>query len=173
MRRILLGILIVLLLLMVSEVPAKTWIEVHFHESVPHLYLFEDGKEVASYPVAVARPDIKFHLPVDGQIVKIELCAAWHPTPLSRQVYAQQHHASLPAEVPCGDSRNMMGAGKMTLVFPPGFSPKPLRIHGTTVPESIGKHVTGGCVRMYNQDYEDLVKRLEKIKLPITVHYQN
>lgn len=150
---------------------AETWVEVHFREL--RLYLFQDDREIASYPVAVARPNIKFKLPVDGKIIKIEICADWLPTPLSRKVYAEQHGQPLPAKVPCGDARNMMGVGKMTLVFPPGFSSKPLRIHGTIVPESIGKRVTGGCVRMHDQDFEDLARRLKEVPLPIRVHYQN
>jgi len=37
-----------------------------------------------------------------------------------------------------------------------GFSKKGYGIHGTVDPESIGKHVTSGCVRMVNQDVEEL-----------------
>lgn len=37
-----------------------------------------------------------------------------------------------------------------------GFSLKGYGIHGTTLPESIGKQESSGCVRMLNQDVEEL-----------------
>ena len=74
--------------------------------------------------------------------------------------------------VPYGDARNMMGIGKIMLTFPASFSVKPLRIHGTPERDSIGKRVSGGCVRMYDEDFEDLAGRLEHVSLPINVHYQ-
>ena len=36
------------------------------------------------------------------------------------------------------------------------------RIHGTTEPESIGKSVSSGCIRMLNEDVADL---FEKVKI--------
>ncbi len=36
------------------------------------------------------------------------------------------------------------------------------RIHGTTEPESIGKAVSSGCIRMLNQDVIDLYNRIPK-----------
>ncbi len=33
-------------------------------------------------------------------------------------------------------------------------------IHGTNNPSSIGKYVSHGCVRMYNQDVLELAKRI-------------
>ena len=34
------------------------------------------------------------------------------------------------------------------------------RIHGTTEPETIGKSVSSGCIRMINQDAIDLFSRV-------------
>jgi lipoprotein-anchoring transpeptidase ErfK/SrfK len=51
-----------------------------------------------------------------------------------------------------GDPRNILGSRWL------GFA-EPFRdygIHGTTDPESIGKHVTEGCIRMFNKDVEEL-----------------
>ena len=57
---------------------------------------------------------------------------------------------------------------KAGAVFPPdspdnilgtrwmGFSLESYGIHGTTLPETIGTNATEGCVRMYNQDVEEL-----------------
>ncbi|MFH1407218.1 MAG: L,D-transpeptidase family protein [Candidatus Omnitrophota bacterium] len=52
--------------------------------------------------------------------------------------------------IPYGDPRNILGTRWMGLDNP-GYG-----IHGTTEPESIGKSVTAGCVRMYNKDVEEL-----------------
>lgn len=52
--------------------------------------------------------------------------------------------------IPPGDSRNVLGSRWM------GLSSPSYGIHGTTDPESIGKSVTEGCVRMKNSDVEEL-----------------
>jgi len=54
------------------------------------------------------------------------------------------------AIVPSGSPENILGSRWMGL-SEPGYG-----IHGTTKPESIGKHVTAGCVRMHNNDVEEL-----------------
>ena len=52
--------------------------------------------------------------------------------------------------IPPGDPRNVLGSRWM------GLSSPSYGIHGTTNPESIGKSVTEGCVRMKNSDVEEL-----------------
>ncbi|WP_077620493.1 L,D-transpeptidase family protein [Bacillus sinesaloumensis] len=42
-------------------------------------------------------------------------------------------------------------------------------IHGTNDPSSIGKSVSRGCIRMYNQDVEELA-RLIPIGTPVIIH---
>jgi LysM repeat protein len=50
-----------------------------------------------------------------------------------------------------GDSRNILGTRWM------GFDKRPdIGIHGTTQPETIGKHSSAGCIRMFNRDAEEL-----------------
>jgi lipoprotein-anchoring transpeptidase ErfK/SrfK len=54
--------------------------------------------------------------------------------------------------LPAGNPENILGSRWM------GFK-EPYReygIHGTTEPESIGKNITNGCIRMLNQDVEEL-----------------
>ncbi len=48
------------------------------------------------------------------------------------------------------DPENVLGSRWM------GLSKKGYGIHGTTEPDSIGKPITEGCVRMYNSDVEEL-----------------
>lgn len=42
-------------------------------------------------------------------------------------------------------------------------------IHGTNDPSSIGKAVSRGCVRMYNEDVEELARTIP-IGTPVTIH---
>lgn len=52
--------------------------------------------------------------------------------------------------IPYGDPKNILGTRWM------GFDVPSYGIHGTTQPESIGQQATAGCVRMLNQDVEEL-----------------
>ncbi|MBI3332541.1 MAG: L,D-transpeptidase family protein [Candidatus Omnitrophica bacterium] len=52
--------------------------------------------------------------------------------------------------IPHGDPRNVLGSRWL------GFDLPGYGIHGTTEPESIGKSVTKGCVRLVNADAEEL-----------------
>lgn len=164
---------ILICLAFTGPVYGETSIEVRFGENPPHLYLLRDGEIEVVYPVAVARPNIKFRLPVEGRATQIQMHAPWYPTLLSRRMYAAQHGGKeLPAMVPYGDPRNQMGVGKIFLTFPRGWYHEPLRIHGTIEPDSIGKRVSGGCIRMFDEDFIDLARRLKRTKLPIKVHWR-
>ncbi|MDD5449936.1 MAG: L,D-transpeptidase family protein [Candidatus Omnitrophica bacterium] len=54
------------------------------------------------------------------------------------------------AVVPPGSPKNILGTRWL------GLSAQGYGIHGTTEPESIGKQVTAGCVRMINNEVEEL-----------------
>ena len=54
------------------------------------------------------------------------------------------------AIVPSGSPENILGSRWM------GFSIDGYGIHGTTEPETIGSNITAGCVRMLNEDAEEL-----------------
>lgn len=54
------------------------------------------------------------------------------------------------AIVPAGSPENILGSRWM------GFNLPGYGIHGTTEPQSLGKQVTQGCVRMSNSDIEEL-----------------
>ncbi|MDD2679723.1 MAG: L,D-transpeptidase, partial [Candidatus Omnitrophica bacterium] len=54
------------------------------------------------------------------------------------------------AVVPAGSPENILGTRWMGLNMPS------YGIHGTTDPQSLGKPVTQGCVRMANSDVEEL-----------------
>jgi len=54
------------------------------------------------------------------------------------------------AVVPSGSPENILGSRWM------GLSVSGYGIHGTTEPETIGKHITAGCVRMKEEDVREL-----------------
>lgn len=51
---------------------------------------------------------------------------------------------------PYGHSRNILGSRWM------GLDKTGYGIHGTTQPETVGKHASAGCIRMHNEDVEEL-----------------
>ena len=54
------------------------------------------------------------------------------------------------AVIPPESPENILGSRWM------GISKSGYGIHGTTQPETIGKHITAGCIRMVNRDVEEL-----------------
>jgi len=84
----------------------------------------------------------------------------WTPPPemIARQPYLPRHMAGGPG--------NPLGARAMYL------GGTIYRIHGTNAPETIGKHVSSGCIRMTNDDVTDLYARVnvgtKVIVLPMT-----
>jgi lipoprotein-anchoring transpeptidase ErfK/SrfK len=61
---------------------------------------------------------------------------------------------NLPAVIPGGAPNNPMGEAVL------GLDRGNYAIHGTNNPASIGRYVSHGCIRMYNQDIVDLYGRV-------------
>ena len=72
----------------------------------------------------------------------------WTPPPemIARQPYLPRHMAGGPG--------NPLGARAMYL------GDTAYRIHGTNAPETIGTHVSSGCIRLTNEDVSDLYPRV-------------
>jgi lipoprotein-anchoring transpeptidase ErfK/SrfK len=72
----------------------------------------------------------------------------WTPPPemIARQPYLPRHMAGGPG--------NPLGARAMYL------GGTVYRIHGTNAPETIGTHVSSGCIRLTNEDVSDLYARV-------------
>jgi lipoprotein-anchoring transpeptidase ErfK/SrfK len=72
----------------------------------------------------------------------------WTPPPemIARQPYLPRHMAGGPG--------NPLGARAMYL------GGTVYRIHGTNAPETIGTHVSSGCIRLTNEDVSDLYSRV-------------
>jgi lipoprotein-anchoring transpeptidase ErfK/SrfK len=100
--------------------------------------LFEGGRLVKVYPIAVGKhstpsPNGSFH--IASRVVK----PTWYQ----------------PGKVVPTGPANPLGTRWMGLGY------KGYGIHGTNRPRSIGQAASHGCIRMRNQDVEDLFERVE------------
>lgn len=102
------------------------------------LSLMSGDKLVKKYAVAIGKPETP--TPVGEFKVTEKL-----PNP----VWYRTTPSGTKEVIPYGDPRNELGV--CWIGFKPAFG-----IHGTIEPESIGKAVSHGCVRMHNQDVEEL-----------------
>ena len=58
--------------------------------------------------------------------------------------------------IPPGDWRNSYGARWLSLGDGKTGTYRRYGIHGTNAPDSIGKHISGGCIRLHNEDIVEL-----------------
>ena len=76
-------------------------------------------------------------------------------------------HAVAPIPFMAGGPGNPLGARAMYL------GETEYRIHGTNKPDTIGKRVSSGCIRLINEDVADLYERVKigvkVIVLPVTL----
>jgi len=110
------------------------------------LYKILPGNKAISYPIAI--PDNEAFwagtLPVSRKAVN----PRWTPT-----ISMRKENPALPRFVPGGHPRNPLGVRALYL------GSTLYRIHGTDAPWLIGKSVSRGCIRMYNEDVIDLYNR--------------
>jgi len=117
------------------------------------LFLYENGEVIRSYPVGV------------GQSLKPSVLG---PTEIINKVHDPTYY---PPDwwrrglqpIPPGPD-NPVGTRWLGLGFP-GYG-----IHGTNNPDSIGKAVSSGCIRLRNEDVEELA-RLVGIGTPVRLEY--
>ena len=103
------------------------------------------GKAI-SYPIAIPDKGAFWSgvLPVSRKAVN----PRWTPTASMRK-----ENPALPPFMPGGHPRNPLGVRALYL------GSTLYRIHGTDAPQLIGKSVSRGCIRMYNEDVIDLYNR--------------
>ena len=106
---------------------------VYIDKSENSLWLYLDGQLIKRYRVATGRGNIT---PVGEFTIANKL---ENPT---------WFHAG--AIVPPDSPANILGTRWL------GFDNPGYGIHGTTIPESIGTQATSGCIRMFNEDVEEL-----------------
>jgi lipoprotein-anchoring transpeptidase ErfK/SrfK len=112
------------------------------------LYFVLGNGAALRYPVAVGKPGKQWFgaVAVDGKYVN----PAWAPPP-----EVKRDLPSLPDYIAGGSPHNPMGVRALTL------SGGQYAIHGTNMPNSIGRFASYGCIRMYNNDIVDLYERVE------------
>jgi hypothetical protein len=111
------------------------------------LRLFEHGGLIKEYPVAVGKPATK--TPVGSFVIKSKVI-----NPYWKNV--------------APGPRNPLGRRWMGISVPRGS----YGIHGNNVATSISTFASGGCVRMYNNDVEELYDKVG-LKTPVQIVYEN
>ena len=111
-----------------------------------YLYFVLGGGQAIRYGIGVGRDG--FTWSGVQTITKKAEWPAWTPPPemIARQPYLPRHMAGGPG--------NPLGARAMYL------GSTIYRIHGTNAPETIGTHVSSGCLRLTNEDVTDLYSRV-------------
>jgi len=110
-------------------------------------YVIADGRAIR-YPVGVGRAGMKWSgtASIDGKYIK----PAWSPPDMIRR-----ENPRIPDVIASGSPGNPMGAAALTLSGGGQYA-----IHGTNNPQSVGRFVSHGCIRMYNSDVLDLYDRV-------------
>jgi lipoprotein-anchoring transpeptidase ErfK/SrfK len=111
-----------------------------------YLYLVLGNGQAMRYGIGVGRDG--FTWSGTQTITKKSEWPDWTPPPemIQRQPYLPRHMAGGPG--------NPLGARAMYL------GGTIYRIHGTNAPETIGTHVSSGCLRLTNEDVTDLYSRV-------------
>jgi lipoprotein-anchoring transpeptidase ErfK/SrfK len=111
-----------------------------------YLYYVLAGGQAIRYGIGVGRDGFTWS-GVQSVTKKTEW-PDWTPPPemIARQPYLPRHMAGGPG--------NPLGARAMYL------GGTVYRIHGTNAPETIGTHVSSGCIRLTNEDVSDLYSRV-------------
>jgi lipoprotein-anchoring transpeptidase ErfK/SrfK len=118
-------------------------------QSERKLYFTTGPGSAVRYPIAIGRAGMAWlgETYVQGKYIH----PAWEAPWIVRRDHPQFTHV-----IPGGSPHNPMGAAAITL----GRSE--VAIHGTTVSmrRSVGTAASYGCIRMYNEDVEDLFSRV-------------
>jgi lipoprotein-anchoring transpeptidase ErfK/SrfK len=138
-------------------VPVKRKFEVgsiHVISSQHFLYYIAKPGQAIRYGVAVGREGLQFRGAANvGR--KVEW-PSWKPTP--EMIARNPSYAKYADGVP-GGPNNPLGARAIYL-YQNGRDTA-IRIHGTIEPNSIGRSVSNGCMRMVNEHVTDLYTRVE------------
>jgi lipoprotein-anchoring transpeptidase ErfK/SrfK len=110
------------------------------------LYYVENKNSAMSYPIAIPKAEAKWS--GVSYVSQKRENPTWTPTADMRR-----ENPKLPAYVAGGDPRNPLGIRALYL------GESLYRIHGTDAPWLIGQEVSHGCIRMYNEDVQDLYHR--------------
>jgi len=153
-----LGILALLSWTTFSTSPADARDVVHFSGYSPgtivvktserRLYYVTGDGQAIRYPVGVGKAGMAWSgtASIDGKFIK----PAWSAPASIRNDYSR-----LPNIIPGGSPANPMGAAALPLSGGGEYA-----IHGTNNRGSVGRFVSHGCIRMFNEDIMDLYERV-------------
>ena len=118
------------------------------------LYLIEGRRTARRYGIGVGRAGLAFQ--GAGTIARKAKWPRWTPT---RNMIRREpgKYARFADGVPGGPGNPL---GSRALYLYRNGRDTLYRIHGTTRPETIGRAVSNGCIRMVNADVEDLYNRV-------------
>ena len=166
-----------------TEVPKTTWYSVkegdtlagiakRFHTTVdllaesnnivnPQLLQVGDRLKVItdSFRIVIDRSDNTLSLFCHEKLIKKYSVGTgeYGKTPLGEFTIASKDIDPMWRGIPFGDERNILGTRWMRITDKDGAL-SGYGIHGTWEPDTIGKHSSQGCVRMLNEDVEELFK---------------
>lgn len=128
------------------------------------LWLYETREQkqlvlIKEYSVSTVKTNAAYFPLGKGVVTEIIKNPYWYPTESIKEAFAERG-INLPNAVPPGDPLNYMGSFKITLSHSVPGKGAVYRIHGTRKEDrdKIGKRVSGGCIRMLNEDGEELAK---------------
>lgn len=118
------------------------------------LYFARGDRRAIRYGVGVGRAGFSW-----SGVAEIRMKRRWPRWVPPKEMVARDERAMKWANGQPGGPDNPLGARALYLYS--GGKDTLYRIHGTTEPESIGKSVSSGCIRMLNEDVADLFERVE------------
>jgi L,D-transpeptidase ErfK/SrfK len=127
-----------------------------------HVYLLSRGKLVRDYAVGVSNAERKAPLG-RTRVRSMSRNPIWF-VPRSIQKEMAEQGREVQTRVPPGPE-NPLGSRWI------GFADNTFGFHGTTMPWSIKRYASHGCVRFLRDDIEDLYERV-RVGMPVNVIYQ-
>ena len=119
-----------------------------------YLYLVMEGGKAVRYGIGVGKQGMSWR--GRATVARKAQWPRWTPTPA---MIAREPERNRPwAGGMAGGLENPLGARALYLYQ--GNRDTMYRIHGTSEPWSIGKSVSSGCIRLFNQDIIDLYSRV-------------
>jgi L,D-transpeptidase ErfK/SrfK len=122
------------------------------------LYHFRPGQEAASYPIGIGQEGWETPLGITTVVAK-RFNPTWFPPPSIRR-----ERPELPSAIAPGPN-NPLGSRALYLGF------ESYLVHGTNRPAGVGRYISHGCIRMYEEDVRNLYDATE-IGTPVAIVYQ-
>ena len=121
--------------------------------STRHLYRILDDKTAVRYGVAVGREGFAW----SGEAT-VERKVEWPTWTPPKEMIARSPKLKKWAKGQPGGPTNPLGAAALYLFQ--GEKDTLYRIHGTNAPSSIGHAASSGCIRMFNEDIQELYSQV-------------